>query len=589
VDFFFQAAYFLGAATIIVPIFRRLGFGDVLGYLGAGLIIGPWGIGLVENPDSVMHFAEVGVVFLLFIIGLELQPSRLWAFRRLLFGLGSLQVVITTAAIAVVARTAGQEWTAAIVIGCALSLSSTAFVLQLMAERKELLMSHGRAAFAVLLFQDIAVVPMLALTSAFSTGDAMAADVNALLEFGRVTLILVAFIVVGRYTLRPIFRFIANAGGGDVFTAAALLLVLGSGLLLQSVGLSMGLGAFLAGVLVADSEFRHQLEADILPFKGLLLGLFFMAVGMSANFGLLLSEPLLILAATGGLMLGKWVILYPLGRAFGLKGAAPRRMALVLCQGGEFAFVILAAALTGDLVNQNIYDFLVLVVTISMVMTPVVVTIEARVRERTTKDTDDRPYDKIEDDEPHVVVAGFGRFGQVVARVLTAQGIPYTALDASPTQIDFVSRFGNKVYFGDASQLHLLHAAKTADAKLFVLAIADMEASVKIAEQVAEHFPSVKIYARARNRVHALALRELGCEIIMRDTLLSSLYVAEQVLLGLGFEQADAKRVIDVFTRHDEETLDQQFAVRDDEDALVQTAVDSAAELKFLFEADTSR
>ena len=588
-DFFFQAACFLGAATIIVPIFRRLGFGDVLGYLGAGLIIGPWGIGLVQNPDSVMHFAEVGVVFLLFIIGLELQPSRLWAFRRLLFGLGSLQVLITTAAIAVVARTAGQEWAAAIVIGCALSLSSTAFVLQLMAERKELLMSHGRAAFAVLLFQDIAVVPMLALTSAFSTGDAMAVDINALLEFGRVTLILIAFVVVGRYTLRPIFRFIANAGAGDVFTAAALLLVLGSGLLLQSLGLSMGLGAFLAGVLVADSEFRHQLEADILPFKGLLLGLFFMAVGMAANFGLLLTEPLLILAATAGLMLCKWVILYPLGRAFGLKGTAPRRMALVLCQGGEFAFVILATALTGDLVARNIYDFLVLVVTISMVMTPVVVTIEARLRERTASDSDDRPYDKIDDDEPHVVVAGFGRFGQVVARVLTAQGIPYTALDASPAQIDFVGQFGNKVYYGDASQLHLLHAAKTSEAKLFVLAVADMEESVKIAEQVTEHFPGVKIYARARNRVHALALRELGCEIIMRDTLLSSLYVAEQVLLGLGFEQANAKRVIDIFTRHDEETLDQQFAVRDDADALVQTAVDSAEELKFLFEADTGR
>jgi glutathione-regulated potassium-efflux system ancillary protein KefC/glutathione-regulated potassium-efflux system protein KefB len=314
-----------------------------------------------------------------------------------------------------------------------------------------------------------------------------------------------------------------------------------------------------------------------------------MAVGMSANFGLFLSEPLLILAATAGLMLGKWIILYPLGRAFGLKGAAPRRMALVLCQGGEFAFVILATALTGDLVTQNIYDFLVLVVTISMVMTPVVVTIEARVRERAASDADDRPYDKIDDNEPHVVVAGFGRFGQIVARVLTAQGIPYTALDNSPTQIDFVSRHGNKVYFGDASQLHLLHAAKTAEAKLFVLAVADMGTSVKIAEQVAEHFPSVKIYARARNRVHALALRELGCEIIMRDTLLSSLYVAEQVLLGLGFEQADAKRVIDVFTRHDEETLDQQFAVRDDEDALVQTAVDAAEELKFLFEADTGR
>jgi monovalent cation:proton antiporter-2 (CPA2) family protein len=589
VDLYLQAVIFLGAATIIVSIFRRLGFGDVLGYLGAGLVIGPWGIGFIENPEDILHFAEVGVVFLLFVIGLELQPSRLWVFRKLLLGLGSLQVLITLIAVAIVVRLLGQEWTVAIVIGCALSLSSTAFVLQLMAERKELMMPHGRAAFAILLFQDVAVVPMLALTSAFSTDSVMAANADAYLEFGRVILILAAYVLAGRYVLRPLFRFFANLEAHEVFTAATLLLVLGSGLLLESLGLSMGLGAFLAGVLVADSEFRHQLEADIVPFKGLLLGLFFIAVGMSANLGLFLREPFLILITTAGLIAGKWLILYPLARVFGLTEASPRRMASLLSQGGEFAFVILAAAVGGHLLAAGTYDFLVLVVTLSMVATPILVGIEAKLRESLPTDADQRPYDVVDAGESHVVIAGFGRFGQIVGRVLTSQAIPYTALDANPSQVDFVRRYGNKTYYGDASQLNLLKSANVSQARLFVLAVGDIKMSIKIAERVRQHYPSVNVYARARNRNHALALRALGCEIIMRDTFLSSLFIAEQVLVGLGYEPQIAEEKIEVFRKHDVETLDQQFALRGDEEALLQTSIAAAKELRFLFQSDTGR
>lgn len=580
-----QAAIFLAAATIIVPIFRLVGLGDVLGYLCAGLVIGPFGIGLIGNPEDILHFAEVGVVFLLFIIGLELQPSRLWVFRKLLLGLGSLQVLITAAAVAVAARLTGSDWTVAIVIGCALSLSSTAFVLQLMAERKELLRPHGRAAFAILLFQDVAVVPMLALTSAFSADAEVVANADTLLEFGRVILILIAYVLAGHYALRPVFRFVASGDSPELFTAAALLLVLGSGLLMESLGLSMGLGAFLAGVLVADSEFRHQLEADIVPFKGLLLGLFFIAVGMSADVGLLLREPGLILAITMALIVGKFLILYPLGRLFGLQESCPRRMALLLSQGGEFAFVILATAVAGDLLPKETYDLLVLVVTLSMVATPILVTIEAKLRERGAQ-TDDRPFDDVAGGESHVVIAGFGRFGQIVARVLAAQSIPFTALDADPTQVDFVRRYGNKTYYGDASQLHLLSAANVGQARLFVLAVGNIESSTKIAEQVRERYPHVPVLARARNRNHALALRELGCAMIMRDTFLSSLFLAERVLNELGYEPDAAADLIRTFREHDEETLDQQFAVRHDEEALIQTSIEAAAELRFLFQSD---
>jgi monovalent cation:proton antiporter-2 (CPA2) family protein len=589
VDFFTEAALFLGAATIIVPVFRRFGLGDVLGYLGAGLLIGPWGLEFIDHPEEILHFAEIGVVFLLFIIGLELQPSRLWVFRKLLLGLGGLQVLITMAAIALVTRFLGQDWTVAVVIGCALSLSSTAFVLQIMAERQELMKPHGRAAFAILLFQDLAVIPMLAMTSAFSAGSTVSADADTLLEFGRVILVLAAFVGAGRYLLRPLLRFIAGVGAQEVFTAAALFMVLGSGLLLESLGLSMGLGAFIAGVLVADSEFRHQLEADIVPFKGLLLGLFFMVVGMSANIGLLMNQPLMILLATAGLILGKALILYPLARLFGLSGSCSMRMAILLAQGGEFAFVILAAGVGGDVIGKGISDFLVLVVTLSMVATPILVTLEARLRERAATVTDQRPFDEIDAGGSHVVIAGFGRFGQIIGRVLTSQGIPYTALDINPEHVDLVRRYGNKTFYGDASQLPVLKSADVAHARLFILAVGNIEASAKIAKQVKHHYPGVQVFARARNRRHVLMLRELGCEVIMRDTFLSSLYVAEQVLTGLGYEEQAAHDLVETFKDHDVEILDQQFAVRDDEEALIQSGIEASKELRQLFQSDTGK
>jgi len=493
-----EVLVFLIAAILTVPVCKRLGLSSVLGYLAAGLVIGPSGLGLIGATDEVLHFAEIGVVLLLFIIGLELQPRRLWVMRRTVFGLGTAQVVATSLLVAIVLVTAfGLGLGAAALIGFALALSSTAFVLQMLGERRKLHTAHGRAAFGVLLLQDIAVIPAIAVLNLLAPpsggGGAMKPWWLAAVLVG---------LVAARATLRPALRVVASTGITELFAAAGLALVVGFALAMQAAGLSMGLGAFIAGMMVADSEYRHQLETDVNPFKGLLLGLFFIAVGMSANLALLAEIPLLVLGLVALLVAIKAAALLPLARWHGLTTAEALRTAAVLAQGGEFAFVLLTTGVAAEVISARLADIAVLVVTISMAATPLLVGLAERLLQ--TPDTD-RPFDEIappEEPGGAVIIAGFGRFGQIVARLLTVRRIPFTALEINPSQVDFVRRFGNEIYYGDAARLDLLQSARVAEARAFVLAVDDEEISLRIAELVHEAYPELAIFARARNRHH---------------------------------------------------------------------------------------
>ena len=578
-----QIAVFLVATVIAVPLFRRFKLSAVLGYLAAGIVIGPWGLGLFEDVESILHFAEFGVVLLLFVIGLELQPSRLWVMRHAVFGAGAAQVVLTTAALVLVMRALGQPWPAALVIAFALSLSSTALILQVLAERGELTARHGRSAFAILLFQDLAIMPALVLLPM------LAGAGSAALNWRAIALPVVAaaaVVVAGRYALRPALRVIAATRAQDAFTAAALLVVVGTALLFQSVGLSMALGAFIAGVLLADSEYRHELEADIEPFKGLLLGLFFIAVGMSANLGVLLESPLTVIALTVAYMAVKTAAIFIAARVARHDSPTAWRLAVALAGGGEFAFVLFALAARDGLLARATADLLVIVVTLSMVAAPLLIAAADRLARRLRPAAAAPAYDEIEPEEPRVLIAGFGRFGQIVGRVLRARRIRFTALEVSQAQVDFVRRFGNKLYYGDASRLELLRSAGAEQAKLLVLAIDDVEASVRTAEVAQRHFPQLRILARARNRQHAFRLMEAGVTEIWRETFASSLEVAEAALVALGTTREAAGSQVRRFRAHDESTLQGQAAVHDDETKLIATAKASAAQLESLFEAD---
>ena len=471
-----EAVIYLLAALIAVPISKRLGFGSVLGYLLAGIIIGPAAFGLIKDPEHILHFAELGVVFLLFVIGLELQPSRLWILRKWIFGLGASQVIVSATAISLIGLAFGLEFTTAVLIGLILALSSTAFVLQLLAEKKQLTTSHGRAAFAILLFQDLAVIPLIAVLPMFGSAQADSIEPRDLLI---IIATIGGLIVGGRYLLRPVLRTAARTGIPEIFTATALLVVISAALLVQLAGMSMVLGAFIAGMLLADSEYRHELEADIAPFKGLLLGLFFIAVGMTVNLELLAQEPGTILLIVASLMLAKALVLFPLVRVFGicdLKGSVS--LAVVLSQGGEFAFVLFAIVANQQIIQPALIDQLILAVAVSMLMTPIVYQLSERIFSRPSMHAEPE-YDEMPDQHNEVIIAGFGRFGQIVGRLLGVIGRPFTALEIDSSQVDVVRRYGNLVHFGDASKLDLLRAAGAGSAKLFVLAIDDIEASVK--------------------------------------------------------------------------------------------------------------
>lgn len=580
-----QIAVLLAAAVVAVPIFRHFDLSAVLGYLVAGVLIGPWGLRLFTDVEGILHFAELGVVLLLFVIGLELQPSRLWIMRKAIFGVGTAQVVLTTMALAPLIHWLGQPWTTALVIGFALSLSSTALVLQLLAERNELTTRHGRSAFAILLFQDLAIMPALVLLPLLAGTTESQLDWQTLL----LRALIVALVIgLGRHLLRPALRIVANTRVHEAFTAAALLVVVATAALFDSLGLSMALGAFIAGVLLADSEYRHALEADIEPFKGLLLGLFFIAVGMSANIGLLLEQPLRIVGLTLAYMGLKAGVIWLVARLFRSDATTALRLAAVLAGGGEFAFVLLALVAGDGLVGRGAVDVAIIVVTLSMALSPLLIAGTESLVRRLQPPAGPSKFDQVESEEPRVLIAGFGRFGQIVARVLRARRIRFTALEISQTQVDFVRRFGNKLYYGDASRLELLRAAGAGQAEVLVLAIDDVEASLRTAEMVRQHFPRLRILARARNRQHAFRLIRAGVDEIWRETYGSSLEVAEATLVALGTPRAQARTEVGRFREHDEEALQAQAAVMDDEEKLIATVRASARQLEQLFESDAA-
>ena len=581
-----ESVIYLLAAIIMVTASRRLGFGSVLGYLAAGILIGPFGIALIRDPEHILHFAELGVVFLLFIVGLELQPSRLWVLRKMVFGLGSAQVVLSSTLIAIIAWALGLATTPAIVVGFILALSSTAFVLQMLAEKNELTTSHGRAAFSILLFQDLAVIPLIAILPTLGTSSATGFD---FVQVGVMAATIIGLIVGGRILLRPVLQIAAASKIPEIFTATALLVVIGAALLMQFAGMSMVLGAFIAGMLLADSEYRHQLEADIAPFKGLLLGLFFIAVGMSVNIGLLLEAPGRILLIVAMLMLAKALVLVPLARLFGLcNSRSALSLAAAMSQGGEFAFVLFAIAARERLIAAELVDELILAVAASMLLTPFAYMLNELAGRK--METHEEPvYDDHDDSHNEVIIAGFGRVGQIIGRLLAVFNTPFTALEIDSSQVDVVRRYGNVVHYGDASRLDILRAAGAEHAKIFVLAIDDVTASIRTAEAVKRHFQHLKIIARARNRRHAHGLMDLGIEHIFRETMLSSLTMSMRVLTNLGFDEDEVKQMSAKFRERDTRLLIEQHAIHHSEEEMIQTAKDTAAELESLLRGDIKR
>ena len=586
-SFLSTTVVFLAAAVLFVPLFRRFGLASVIGYLAAGSILGPWGLGWAKDFKSIMHFAEMGVVMLLFLIGLELKPSRLWVMRQSIFGYGGAQVLLSTFALFPLAYIQTQMISTSLMIAVCLSLSSTAFALQILAEKNQLNTQHGRHSFSILLFQDLLAIPLLALIPVLSAKEIAESGRSAWLSALIVAGSLLATILIGRYLLRPAFRIIAQARSKEIFTAATLLLVLGMALYMDKLGLSMALGSFLAGVLLAESEYRHELEADIEPFKGLLLGLFFMAIGMSVDYGLLISKPLVILGWLIGLLSAKYLVIWFVGRKMGLSDISSRNMAAVLPQGGEFAFVLFGLALTEEVISAPIHDLMIVVVTLSMAGTPLIVWANDLWLQRVKKLAPQPEYDAIPDEDSLVLIAGFGRVGQIVGRILRTLNVPFTALEIDADQVEVLRKFGSKVYYGDAARVDLLEAAGAKKAKYFILCIEDVDTSLRVADVVQSHFSNLKIIARARNRGHAYGLLDRGIKSFHRETFASSLELTEDLLLELGYPKARARATIDKFRHYDEKYLLQQHAIHQDEQQLIQFSREAALQLTELMKEDS--
>ena len=581
------AVVFLLATVIAVPLTKRFKLGAVLGYLLAGVAIGPQALRLVADNGGIAAISEFGVVLMLFVIGLELSPQRLWVMRRPVFGTGLLQVLATSAVIGTIAwRLLGFTPGAALIVGGSLALSSTAFGLQILGERKETGTAYGRQAFAILLFQDLAAIPLIAAVPFLASTGSHGFDLPGAL---RAVGVIVAVVVGGRYLLRPVFRFVAKADAVEVSTATALLVVMGVALLMEAAGLSVTLGAFLAGVLLADSEYRHELESNIEPFKGLLLGLFFISVGMAMDVSLLLREPWLVLGLVAALLLLKGALLWPLGRIVGaLERGDALRLAVLLACGGEFAFVVLKLADEQGLISARQHNLLVLAITLSMALTPLLVAALAKLLGARKVRKPAREFDTIVAHAPRVILAGYGRMGQIVARILRAEGIPFVALDHSVEQMDLVRRFGgwNDIFYGDPARPELLRAAQADKAEVFVLASDDPESSLHVARVVRRMYPHLKIVARARNRQHVWRLMDLGVDEPIRETLHSSLKMSKQALIELGMTPERAADRVERFRRQDAELIKAQHLVYDDEAKLVQTTREALADLDRLYEAD---
>lgn len=578
--FFFQAFVYLVAAVVSVPVAKRLGLGSVLGYLIAGFIIGPYGLKLIgQEGQDVMHFAEFGVVMMLFLIGLELQPSLLWRLRGPIIGMGGLQVCLTTVLIASIGRALGLPFQSSLAIGMILSLSSTAIVLQTLKEKGLIKTDAGQSSFSVLLFQDIAVIPMLAvmpllaITSAGSAGDAGASGhgttwVEGLTGWGQALVVLgviAAITVGGLFLVRPFFRMIARTQLRELFTAAALLLVIGIALLMSKVGLSPALGTFLAGVVLANSEYRHELEGDIEPFKGLLLGLFFIAVGASIDFGLISANPGKIGMIVSGLICAKLVILLILGRVFKMGSDQNVLFAFSLAQGGEFAFVLFSFAVQNNVIGSSLANPLIGAVALSMALTPLLMLMNEKFLQPRfgTKEKEDKKADSIDEENP-VIIAGFGSFGSIIGRLLRANGVGITVLDVDSDKVELLRKLGLKVFYGNAARHDLLHAAGAEKAKLLVLAISEYETVRDIVHIVKKHFPHLHIFARAAGRSQAYELLDAGVNHVYRETLDTSLRAGIDVLRTLGFRSYQAHRATKTFRYHDEESINELRSLRHD-------------------------
>jgi monovalent cation:proton antiporter-2 (CPA2) family protein len=583
---FITLVILLGAIVVAVPLSRYAGLGSILGYLVAGVVIGPFGFAFITDIESIRHVAELGITMLLFLIGLELRPHRLWVLRKAVFGMGLGQMVPTSLLIALLIHFAGFPWASALILGVGLALSSTAIVLPMLNERNLLPSIAGRDSFAVLLFQDMAAIPVLALVPILAGGDVSGhiSWVTVLRGVIVVTIILVG----GSLLVRPLFRIVGYAKSPEVFTATALLLVVGTATLADWAGLSASLGAFMAGVLVSDSEYRHELEADIQPFEGLLLGFFFISVGMSVDLSLALHHPieiiLLVIALIGIKSVIAFIVSYGRRRLVG----PALRFALSLPEGSEFSFVLFVTAVATGALDRPLANIATLVVALSMMLTPILFAgSEHFVMPRLAR-RKDQPFDKIDGESAPIIICGFGRFGQIIGRVLTMQRIAFTALDKSQEQVDVVRRFGSKVFFGDPSREEVMRAAGAENARVLVIALDNMETSLGVAQMVKRKFPHLEVFARARNRRHVHLLIAAGVESIVRETFFSSLRLSEMILEKLDIPADQTERAIALFRSHDERILEETAAIFHDEQQLIQTTQEANQELIDLFESDRS-
>ena len=600
--FFLQALIYLSAAVVSVPIAKRIGLGSVLGYLLAGIAIGPFVLGLVgEEGQDVLHFAEFGVVMMLFLIGLELEPSRVWRLRAPILGLGGSQVAVTALVLAALGMTLDLDWRQALAVGVILALSSTAIVLQTLNEKGLLRTGGGQSAFSVLLFQDIAVIPIIALLPLLAVADAAphgvggsgghedtwVADLPGWAETLVVLAAVAAIILAGRYLLQPFFRFIARTGMRELFTAAALLLVIGTAVLMSKVGISPALGTFLAGVVLARSEYRHELESDIEPFKGLLLGLFFIAVGASIDFELIAARPQLIVSLMAVLILIKLAVLFLLGRIFRMSLDQNLLFSFSLAQGGEFAFVLFSFAVREGVVESGLASTLIAAVALTMAATPLLMLLNEKILQPRfgTRERAQREPDAIDEENP-VIIAGFGSFGSIIGRLLRANGVGTTVLEYDSDRVDLLRRLGLKVFYGDASRVDLLKAAGAGQAKMLVLALDSHEKRMELVETVKKHFPHLILLARAGNRRQAYDLLEVGVEHVYREKFDSGLRTGVDALRLLGRRAYQAVRAAHKFRAHDEEAVRELAEMRHDQKLYLHTARQRIGDLEALLLSD---
>jgi len=587
-SFLVSAVIYLSAAVVCVPLSKRLGLGSVLGYLIAGILIGPFALGLVGNAAQILHFAEFGVVLLLFLIGLELNPSRLWEMRSPIFGTGSAQVVLTTLLLSICCIwLLDLPFQVAVIAAMGLSLSSTAIALQTLQEKSLLESQAGHSAFSVLLLQDIAVIPMIAVLPLLA-GTGAAGDFSWL-QVAKVIAVIGGIIIGGHYLVRHAYRFIASTGSREIFIAFSLLLVMGVSLLMQLVGMSMALGAFLGGLLLAESEYRHQIELDIEPFKGLLLGLFFIAVGMSIDLGLLFSSPLYILMLVAAIIVIKIGVLMLIARFSGLAQGQIYLFAFVLSQGGEFAFVLFNIANSQQVIPSDLAGTLILVAALSMLTTPLLMIIYERMIQPAFTQQKEEPETSFEEQYSPVIIAGHGRVGQIVNRLLHSRGIEATVLDHNPDHIELLRKYGYKVFYGDPTRVDLLRQAGAEQAKVLVVALDDHDASLRTIKLAKQAFPHLKIIARASGRTHVFAMLDLGVDEFVREGFHSSLIIGEKVLKELGYGAYRAKRVAQIFRNYDRAYLHQQYEFYKDDHRMIASSKLAREELLAVMEADEAR